>query len=65
MPIYHYHAMKQTSSTSLAHIDGIANMQKPITDMEGYTSLKKQVAEGQGIGGEEGLTICSLTLLQE
>lgn len=65
MPIYHYHAMKQTATGMVANIDGIATMQKPVLTMQDYMGLKKQIAEGQDIGGEKGLTICSLTLLQD
>lgn len=65
MPIYHYYAMKQLTPITTSHIDGIAIMEERITDMDGYASLKKLIAEWQDIGGEKGLTICSLTLLQD
>ena len=65
MPIYHYCATKQLSGFKTVSIDGIAKMKNPILSMDDYAKLKKEIADGQDIGGEYGLTICSLTLLQE
>lgn len=62
MPIYHYHAIKQIGF-EIVNMDGIATLQNPVRTMEDYTALKKKIAEidGGGIGGPDGLTICSLT----
>ena len=65
MPIYHYHATKQTSGYSTMHIDGIAVLEKPVISMDDYEYLKNLIADDNEIGGAQGLTICSLALLQE
>ncbi|GAB4059164.1 hypothetical protein [Uliginosibacterium sediminicola] len=65
MPIYHYHAIKQVRIGEVTNLDGIAALQSPVLTMEDYKALKKLIADvdGGGIGGPDGLTICSLTLL--
>ncbi len=65
MLVYHYHAIKQVHHGKITNLDGIARMQNPVLTMEDYRALKTLIAEvdGGGIGGPDGLTICSLTLL--
>ncbi len=67
MPVYHYHAIKQLTRGEIINLDGIACMQKPVLTMDDYRTLKKLIAEtdGSGIGGPYGISICSLTVLQE
>lgn len=65
MPIYHYHAIKQVRRGEITNLDGIATLHTPVLTMEDYKNLKAMIAEadGGGIGGPDGMTICSLTLL--
>lgn len=67
MPVYHYHAIKQTTIGQIVNLDGIAYLKNPVLTMEDYIALKKMISEvdGGGIGGPEGMSICSLTVLQE
>jgi hypothetical protein len=62
MPVYHYYAMKQISIGKVAHIDGIAIMEKAVATMDDYRRLKEFIAE---MDGPEGMTICSLTMLED
>lgn len=65
MPIYHYHATKQLVIGQIMNIDGIAVLKKPVLTMDGYKELKKLISDTNEVGGPDGLTICSLTILQE
>lgn len=60
MFIYHYHAMRQRSDLSVDHHDGIIQVRKPILgDCEQWHDVRRYI----GGGSDEGLTVCSLTLL--
>ena len=68
MFIYHYHATKQLNAGSVTHIDGIVQLIQPVTTMDDYAGLKRLIAgisDGADIGGPEGMTVRSLTLLHE
>lgn len=66
MFIYHYHAIKQLRIGEIVNIDGIAHLERAVLTMGDYTRLKDLIAGNEnGIGGTDGMTVCSLTLLHE
>lgn len=67
MPIYHYHAITQTTVGTIINMDGIVDMRNPIVTMKDYRYLKKLISEIDGvvICSPDNMTICSLTVLQE
>lgn len=65
MPIYHYHAVKKLRPNEVTHLDGVATLRNPVLTMEDYKKLKKLIANDADIGGPDGLTICSLSLLTD
>lgn len=65
MFIYHYHAIKQIQIGAMANMDGIAILTEPIVTMDDYQELKSAIAKDAKIDDVTGITICSLTLLQD
>ena len=45
--IYHYHAQYQLPNGNMQNIDGIAQMQNRIFDMEDYSAFKAKIEPGR------------------
>lgn len=68
MFIYHYCATKSLGMGREAVVDGIAQVENRVTTMDEYRKLKELIAgidDGHDIGGADGLTVRSLTLMHE
>jgi hypothetical protein len=63
--LYHYHA-EYREPTKVSSIDGIATLEMPIRDMQGYRILKSVIVKGlEPPIPAEKLIICSLTPLNK
>lgn len=64
MYVYHYHAIKQMDSGSIANMDGLIKRKTQLSgDWDEYQQLKADIESFNGEQVSGKLTICSLTLL--
>jgi hypothetical protein len=64
--VYHFSGVYQKQAGSINHVDGIASMEHPVTDLEGYFELKRLIVKELFLEvASNQLTIQSLSILHQ